>query len=30
MILWSVLGLAFGALAEKRLEAKGGLRPAYR
>lgn len=30
MILWSVLGLAFGALAEKRLGAKGGLRPAYR
>lgn len=30
MILWSVLGLAFGALAEKRLGAKSGLRPAYR
>ncbi len=30
MILWLVLGLAFGALAEKRLGAKSGLRPAYR
>ena len=30
MILWSVLGLAFGALAEKRLGAKSGLHPAYR
>ncbi len=30
VILWSVLGLAFGALAEKRLGLKSGLRPAYR
>ncbi len=30
VILWSVLGLAFGALAEKRLGVKSGLRPAYR
>lgn len=30
MILWLVLGLAFGALAEKRLGAKSGLLPAYR
>ncbi|MBW9056588.1 CbtA family protein [Rhizobium mesosinicum] len=30
MILWLVLGLAFGALAEKRLAAKGVLRPAHR
>lgn len=30
VILWSVLGLAFGALAEKRLGVKSGFRPAYR
>ncbi|MBB3464186.1 CbtA family protein [Rhizobium sp. BK377] len=30
MILWLVLGLAFGALAEKRLGAKSVLRPAHR
>ncbi|GAA3114278.1 CbtA family protein [Rhizobium viscosum] len=30
VILWSVLGLAFGALAERRLGVKSGLRPAYR
>ncbi|MFC5756352.1 CbtA family protein [Rhizobium sp. GCM10022189] len=30
VILWSVLGFAFGALAEKRLGLKSGLRPAYR
>ena len=29
-ILWATLGLAFGVLAEKRLAAKGGLRPAFR
>jgi hypothetical protein len=29
-ILWTVLGLTFGALAEKRLSAKSGLRPAFR
>jgi Probable cobalt transporter subunit (CbtA) len=30
MILWAVLGLAFGALAEKRLGVKSGFRPVYR
>ncbi|MBB3595613.1 hypothetical protein FHX08_006025 [Rhizobium sp. BK529] len=30
MILWLVLGLAFGAMAEKRLGAKSGPRPAFR
>ncbi|MBB3658014.1 hypothetical protein FHX15_003256 [Rhizobium sp. BK650] len=30
VILWSVLGLVFGALAEKRLGVKSGLRPAHR
>jgi hypothetical protein len=30
VILWSVLGLAFGALAEKRLSVRNGFRPAYR
>ncbi|MBB4575636.1 CbtA family protein [Rhizobium lentis] len=29
-ILWATLGLAFGALAERRLALKGGLRPAFR
>jgi hypothetical protein len=29
-ILWTALGLTFGALAEKRLSAKSGLRPAFR
>lgn len=30
VILWTVLGLVFGALAEKRLAAQGGLRPVFR
>ncbi|NNG72614.1 CbtA family protein [Rhizobium laguerreae] len=30
VILWATLGLAFGALAEKRLAVKSGLRPAFR
>jgi hypothetical protein len=30
VILWSVLGLAFGALAEQRLSVRNGFRPAYR
>lgn len=30
VILWSVLGLAFGALAERRLGVKSGFRAAYR
>ncbi|MBY4610413.1 CbtA family protein [Rhizobium sp. 9T] len=29
-ILWATLGLAFGALAERRLALKSGLRPAFR
>ncbi|PDT39222.1 hypothetical protein CO671_01595 [Rhizobium sp. M10] len=29
-ILWATLGLAFGALAERRLALKGGLRPVFR
>ncbi|MBY5739535.1 CbtA family protein [Rhizobium leguminosarum] len=29
-ILWAALGLVFGALAERRLAVKGGLRPAFR